>query len=528
MSTTATAIVAGSAGRQWSRSPWLAVVLAWFAVVILLWDTFVDMWRTWSASGTFTHGYAIFPIALVLLWRRRALWQALPMRPSAAGVVLVAGSVTLWLVGSLLHLNVVMQFGAVGTLVFSIIAIAGIEVFRAAKFPLLFMFFAVPVGEELVPWLMDFTAWFTVGALNTVGIPVFAEGHLIHIPTGNFSVEKACSGIRYLFASIVLGTLYAHLVYRSTWRRVVFVALCAVVPVVANGLRAFLIVILAHVSQNEIAIGIDHLIYGWIFFGFVMLLVFWIGRSIAEPVAPEPAPPPVAPSFVGRFGRFAPWFALVALLIPVFGLRLTAAALQGREAGDASSAAAAARVPAPIAGWTGPTTVSSNWEPRFIGPTRVVTAAYLHGGDAVDVALLSYGTEHAGAELVNSENRLFDPERWTWLGERWLQLDLPDGMKIPVFAVQVRSGLTRRAIWRIFLVGNRPVSGDMQAKLALARAIVRGESGAGTALLVSSEQSGQDAAPEREVRAFLLNYYPQLLGCLANDAAASTACAPAP
>jgi exosortase A len=527
VNTAASAVGSTHVGERVLRNPLLAVVLAWLAIAIVLRETFAEMWRAWGASGTFTHGYVIFPIVIYLLWYRRERWQGLPMRPSLLGVVLVALAFALWLAGSLLHLNVAMQFGAVAALVSAVVAVAGVDIFRAAMFPLLFMFFAVPVGEELVPWLMDFTAHFTVGALNAVGIPVYAEGHLIYIPTGTFSVEKACSGIRYLFASIVLGTLYAHLFYRSTWRRVLFVALCALVPLLANGLRAFLIVILAHVSRNEIAVGVDHLIYGWIFFGFVMLLVFWIGRAFAEPAAAEPAATPAVPTTAASPVWLNPWIALSLVLALLIGMRSAEATLERRDT-RATVSSAPAQVPAPHSGWTGPITMSSNWQPHFAGPSHVLTAAYLHGAHPVDVALLSYAEERAGTELVNSENRLFDPDHWTWLSERSLQVALPDGQQVPVFAVQVRRGLTRRSIWRIFVVGERAVSGGLAAKFARARAILRGEDGAGTALVVSAEQTGENAAPEPEVREFLVTYYPQLLSCLRDTARGSAACAPAP
>lgn len=532
---TAAVLPVRPAGELLVRGPLVPVVLAWLAIVVLLWDTFADMWRVWGASGTFTHGYAIFPISLYLLWLRRERWHALSLRPSLAGGLLVLAAIGLWLLGSLLHLNVVMQFGAVGALVSAVLAIAGYQVLRAAGFPLLFMFFAVPAGEELVPLLMDFTARFTVGALDAVGVPVFSEGRLIHIPTGNFSVEKACSGIRYLIASVVLGTLFAYVYYRSTWRRLLFVALCVIVPVLANGLRAFLIVILAHLSDSKIAVGVDHLIYGWFFFGVVMLLVFWIGRQFAEPEvtssaaagAPAPDVSSAAPTPQSDLARATPWLALLALLVPVIGGRIAAATLQSGEEGEAATASSA-RVPAPTAGWTGPTLLSPDWEPHFASPARTVTAAYVRDRDAVDVAMLTYPRERPGAELVNSENLLFDAERWTWLGERSFLLDLPDGTRIPVFAVQVRDGLTHRAIWRVLVVGERAVSSGMQAKLARARALFDGGGAAGVALVVSAARSGPEARPEPVVREFLVNYYAPLLACLRDDASAAARCVPAP
>src|SRR5690606_24456170 len=102
------------------------------------------------------------------------------------------------------------------------------------------------------------------------------------IPSGDWSVVEGCSGLRYLIASITLGCLYAYLTYRSQVRRLVFVAVALIFPVIANGLRAYMIVMIAHLSDMKLALGVDHFIYGWVFFGLVMLLMFWIGSFWSE------------------------------------------------------------------------------------------------------------------------------------------------------------------------------------------------------------------------------------------------------
>ena len=58
-----------------------------------------------------------------------------------------------------------------------------------------------------------------------------------------------------------------------------FIAASIVVPIVANWLRAYMIVMIGHLSNNKYAVGVDHLIYGWVFFGVVMMLLFSVDRS---------------------------------------------------------------------------------------------------------------------------------------------------------------------------------------------------------------------------------------------------------
>jgi exosortase len=112
---------------------------------------------------------------------------------------------------------------------------------------------------------MQWTADATVFGLRLSGIPVYHEGQHLVIPSGSWAVVEACSGVRYLIASLTVGTLFAYLTYQSLKRRLIFVALSIIVPVIANWARAYMIVMLGHLSGNKLAVGVDHLIYGWVF-----------------------------------------------------------------------------------------------------------------------------------------------------------------------------------------------------------------------------------------------------------------------
>ena len=97
-----------------------------------------------------------------------------------------------------------------------------------------------------------------------------------------WSVVEACSGIRYLIASVMVGSIYAAFSYRSWSRRISVLRgldpraagreLAARLPNRDDG----------HLSNNRLAVGVDHLIYGWVFFGIVMLLLFWAGSKWQE------------------------------------------------------------------------------------------------------------------------------------------------------------------------------------------------------------------------------------------------------
>ena len=74
--------------------------------------------------------------------------------------------------------------------------------------------------------------------------PGAARRQQLSIPTGNWSVVEACSGVRYLIASFTLGCLYAYLTYRSRKRRCCSSLLAIWCRSSANGVRAYMIVMI--------------------------------------------------------------------------------------------------------------------------------------------------------------------------------------------------------------------------------------------------------------------------------------------
>ena len=254
------------------------VFLLLFALLLwLYWGTAVSMAEIWWRSETFAHGLIVPPIFLWLVWRKRAALAAHVPQPSAWGLAALAVSLAGWLVADVAGVQVVRQLAFVASIPSLVVAVLGWRVAWVIAYPLAFLFLGVPMGEGLMVPLMNYTADFTVASLQLLGFPVYREGTFFELPSGSWSVIEACSGLRYLIASLTVGALFAYLSYRTLWRRAAFILASFVVPIVANGFRALMIVLLAHYSDMKLATGVDHIIYGWVFFGVIMLLLFWVG-----------------------------------------------------------------------------------------------------------------------------------------------------------------------------------------------------------------------------------------------------------
>jgi exosortase A len=262
--------------------PWLALAATLAATVILHAASLGELISVWYRSVSYNHCFLVLPVAGWLMWRDRARLDGVLLQPWLPGLAVLAALGGFWLLGRAASVSSLRDFAVVATFPIILITILGRGFGRAMVFPLAFVLFAWPFGELLIPTFIDLTADFTVWALRLTGVPVFREGNSFIIPSGQWSVVEECSGIRYLMASASAGSVFGHLYMRSVRRRWAFFGLSVLVPIVANWLRAYLIVLLGHVSDNRLAAGVDHVIYGWVFFGLVMLGVFYVGGRLAD------------------------------------------------------------------------------------------------------------------------------------------------------------------------------------------------------------------------------------------------------
>jgi exosortase A len=494
--------IAAPLQRQQAVAAVAAIAGCLLLVFAAFWPTTASMIAIWRRSETFQHCFAVLPITLWLIWRDREALAAAPWRPAWLGLPLAAGFGAMWLLGELGSAQVVAQFALVGMAVAAVLALIGWARFRVIWFPLLFLFFAVPFGEFLVPRLIDWTADFTVAALQLSGIPVYREATNFVIPSGQWSVVEACSGIRYLIASLMTGSLYAWLMYRSTLKRAIFVAASIAVPILANWLRAYGIVMLGHLSDNQIATGVDHLVYGWLFFGVVMLALFWVGARWRDD---EPAAPAA-----WRPAESMPRRAVVTLLlaiVPVIAVWPAAAAvLQAR-------ADVRPLQPVPITpsnGWVRAEPPVSAWAPRLEGPKLARVETFVKNGRRVTVTTALYRNQSQGSELVNSQNVIAVPEDPTWRVVARGPLTLPAEAGKAYPAALLRGAGERIAVAHWYWLGTARSTSDAQAKLDLAvdRLLMRGDTSAWVAVQTPAED-GLERGTE-VLREFLTDMGPAL------------------
>lgn len=478
----------------------LAAGLCFLALLLLFHETTWSMISIWMRSDTFAHGFIILPISLWLMWDKRNILQQIAPRPVPWVSLLVLPVGLAWLVGSLVDVLVVQQLALVSMLIVGVWAIIGHELARALAFPLLFLFFSVPMGEALLPSMMDFTASSTVWLIQQTGIPVYREGLYFSLPSGNWSVVEACSGVRYLIASITLGFLFAYLNYRSFWRRFAFVLASAIVPVFANTLRAFFIVMLGHFSDMTVAVGVDHLIYGWIFFGIVIMLMFWVGSffrddgvplygSSKKPGANQPAPSSNMQSVAVVF--------LVLTLCAIWPL--TARMIAGTS--DTGSFSLM-DFPVGTGEWKETKESAITWEPDTRASGNV-SAGYVSDEGSLRLYIQYAGKEGPVEEVIGSSHRfVVRRSPWRILSRNVTPVQMK-GRLVNVDEASINGPGGNLLAWSWYRISGISTSNDYVAKILEAKSVMLFEKSASYRVVVAIEDPGSLEIARRALRAFL-------------------------
>lgn len=494
--------VAGSASAGW-RPAIMALAAAVIGLCAVFWDTASQMVETWYVSATFNHGFMIVPICLWLVWDRREAIEKYMPKPDFRGLVFVAVCMFAWTVSSAAGVQSGMQFAFVGMIQGAVFTVLGWRLVRAMLFPLGFLMFAVPFGDFLIPSLQDLTAAMVVEGLRLVSIPVYIDGVFLSIPTGNFEVAEACSGVRFLIATIALGALFANLSFRTPLRRSIIMFLAILVPLVANGIRAFGIVYIAHITDHTVAVGVDHLIYGWIFFAFVTIVLLAIGMTFRETDGDNSIYMPADED--RRPGRYSTPKGLIAG---------TAASLAVAFVGPAyaqimlnhgvSKIASPLSAPATGNGWQAMGRSTTSWRPRFAGADTELMTSFRKSAADVHLYIAYYTHQRQGAELVNSANTFVDGVNWHRASSSLSEIQV-GGRLGEVRETRLLGRQQGRLVWEFYWIGGHFTADRFSAKGYEAVAKLLGTNQAAAAIIVAADYHDSPAEAAAVLRDFIAN-----------------------
>lgn len=454
-------------------------LIAVFVIALVVWlvsfyQGITTAYDVWIISEIFNHCLFVLPCSLYFIYRKRVELIRTGFQPTLLPLVIVAGCLFVQLFGEVGGINIFMHIATFVALPCLIWSLIGHQAAKVIAFPLSFILFCIPVGDQLVPYLQELTTDIAVPMLKLTGVPIFRNGLYLEIPEGRFLVAEACSGISFLISSIVFGFFYSYISFSSFKRRIAFIAASCIVPILANAIRVYGIVLIGHISDMEHAVGTDHLVYGGVFFGIVLFLLIIIGEQFRDIIKADDGNTSSCEQdnqqVQGDY-NVLPFSVLVVL-----------ATLQQMWFWQVSNVDITKFNNPVIAEASNVNFVEQSiisWQPEFDAPDAMISGVFKHLELNIDAYIYYYNGDKG--ELISSAHRLYNDQNWSLVANQTLYINGD-----PVTLSEVASlSYGRRIIMHWFEVEGRHFNSQTKAKLYQAYLLLSGQQARGAKILLS-------------------------------------------
>jgi EpsI family protein len=231
-----------------------------------------------------------------------------------------------------------------------------------------------------------------------------------------------------------------------------------VLPVIANAMRALGIVLVAHWSNNRIAEGTDHIVYGWGFLVAILVALMLIGMRYADSINFDGSGHPNSALEV-RPRAFA-----LTVLLSLAAICVAPAVLFAQSQRHQNFDPAAFSVPVTAPGWQ-IEPVAKGWSPDYATPrARLAFAMHEPGALKVDVFVNYYVTGVGDRDLVSSTNRLWNEDAWHPVS-RGLNEAVLGQRTVPLHEDVIVAATAKRMIWWTYWSGGRFTTSKLDVKL---------------------------------------------------------------
>ena len=445
-----------------------------------------------SSTAAYSFLLLVPVLSLYFLWLRLPEIRHLRPTPSALGVLYALPFSGLWLFAQATQLSIGLQIAAVGMLQGVILTVLGWQVCRRLLFPLLLLWMLVPVGDLLVPALMELTTSLTINGLHLVGMDAVADGNMLVAGGARYTIIQACSGLDFLLGNLLVSLVFANLIYRSTARKAWYVLASLPVAILANILRTISVILL---TAGGVDLAADHAVYGWLLFFLAMVGQMAVGLRFqevrntraAEELLPAPSPVILVPLVVATFG-----IVLLAALAPAYARYVLEP--------DTGPSPVALCLPASIGRAAALPTDAGAWRPVFPTASARVQGVLSSGAGPVEVFVAYYWRQGPSGKLIAWNNRAYDGTQWRYMTSGTTSVNIA-GVPLRVLRTRLAGpDGQRRLVWQWYWVDGQYTGQAWVAKLLQARGVLFRRELRAAAILLSAaefdvaEESG-DAVP---------------------------------
>lgn len=456
---------------------WMIPVSLVALLAVGLWPALEVLGSRWlKFDESYSHGFLVLIVSLALTVRK---WRATRPVPDLYSIWLLPllAAAAVYLIGSLLLIEALQQIALVPLLIGTLLLVWGWRQTLPFFLPLGVLVFAIPVWDYLSWPLQLITVAVNQFLLSWLDIEFIVEGVFVYFPgVGAFEIAHGCSGLRYLLVGLTLATIHSELNYRTLTARINLFVAAAMLSLLANWIRVFVIIYVGYESNMTSPLINAHDHFGWWVFAGTLVPLFLLARFLErrEARGGEGAATRAAVPVPGN-GDFP---AGKMMLLGVVPLALFSFASWATVSGQGVHGVSGSRVqPAPLVSRSEWLPLFRNnlegWGPVMERPDQSQVDVYMSRDGAVPAAsgpieiltgIYTYEVQRPGAELVHYGNRLYNTSQL--LPEQTFDVDAGSGLTLGGVTLKYRQSETRVHVAYGYYVEGRWESNELQAKLA--------------------------------------------------------------
>src|SRR6185312_10513136 len=268
--------------RPFAIGDWLPYAVIGLLLIAIYYRIGIKLVHDWYTIPDYSHGFLVPLFSLFLIWDRRKIIRATPVRPSWMGIPLIVFAIAVLILGVYGVDLFTSRISFVLLMAGLIWTFSGRAMLRELRFPLLVLLLAIPFPEiifnKITFPLQLLASRIASDILPILGVPTLHEGNVIQLPVMKLEVAEACSGIRSLMSLFTLAVFYGYFLERSTSRRVILAIASIPIAVAANVLRIVGTGLCVQYWDPDKALGFFHEFSGWVMFVVSLVCLYVVHR----------------------------------------------------------------------------------------------------------------------------------------------------------------------------------------------------------------------------------------------------------
>jgi len=257
-----------------------------FSFVVLYYHVLEKLIHDWIKYENYSHGFLVPAICAYIVWKKRENVIRLSVRPANWAIVILMTGLSLFVLGNMAAELFTMRFSMLIVIWGLIAFIFGMSIAGRLWVAIGYLIFMIPIPT--IVWnriafpLKMFVTKIAVHGMGLLGIPVYAEGNIIHLSNTSLQVVDACSGMRSLTSLLALSAAFSIISTHSLPRKWLLFLSAIPIAIFLNIVRLIATAILAQHFGPDIARGFLHELSGVLVFLSAIGLFYLFHLALAK------------------------------------------------------------------------------------------------------------------------------------------------------------------------------------------------------------------------------------------------------